>query len=76
MKVLKFKKIISFLMLILMLFSVAQPVFAASGSGKWVGGQFASYIKTTDNANSQYGVLLRRLINLRTTSGKHMVKTT
>ena len=66
MKVLKFKKIISFLMLILMLFSVAQPVFAASGSGKWVGGQFASYIKTTDNANSQYGVLLRRLINYTT----------
>lgn len=53
-------------MLILMLFSVAQPVFAASGSGKWVGGQFASYIKTTDNANSQYGVLLRRLINYTT----------
>ena len=66
MKVLKFKKIISFLMLILMLFSVAQPVFAASGFGKWVGGQFASYIKTTDNANSQYGVLLRRLINYTT----------
>ena len=66
MKVLKFKKIISFLMLILMLFSVAQPVFAASGSRKWVGGQFASYIKTTDNANSQYGVLLRRLINYTT----------
>lgn len=66
MKVLKFKKIISFLMLILMLFSVAQPVFAASRSGKWVGGQFASYIKTTDNANSQYGVLLRRLINYTT----------
>lgn len=66
MKILKFKKIISVLMLILMLFSVAQPVFAASGSGKWVGGQFASYIKTTDNANSQYGVLLRRLINYTT----------
>ena len=66
MKILKFKKIISAIMLILMLFSVAQPVFAASGSGKWVGGQFASYIKTTDNANTQYGVLLRRLINYTT----------
>lgn len=66
MKINKIKKIISVIMLILMLFSVAQPVFAASGSGKWVGGQFASYIKTTDNANSQYGVLLRRLINYTT----------
>ena len=66
MKILKFKRIISVIMLILMLFSVAQPVFAASGTGKWVGGQFASYIKTTDNANTQYGVLLRRLINYTT----------
>ena len=66
MKINKIKKFISVIMLILMLFSVAQPVFAASGSGKWVGGQFASYIKTTDNANSQYGVLLRSLINYTT----------
>lgn len=63
MKVNKFKKVISIIMLILTLFSVVQPVFAASGTGKWAGGQFASYIKTTDNANTEYGILLRRLIN-------------
>ena len=48
------------------LLSTIQPVFSASGTGKWVGGQFASFIKTTDNANTQYGVLLRRLINYST----------
>jgi hypothetical protein len=48
------------------LLSTTQPIFAASGTGKWVGGQFASFIKTTDNANTQYGVLLRRLINYST----------
>ena len=62
----KYKRIIAFILIIITMLSMAQPIFAASGSGKWVGGQFASYIKTTDNANSQYGVLLRRLINYTT----------
>lgn len=60
------KKIVAIILLVLTLFSTAQPIFAVSGSGKWVGGQWASYIKTTDNADSKYGVLLRRLINYTT----------
>ena len=62
----KFKKIIAFLMLMILFITNAQPIFAASGSGRWAGGQFASYMKTTDNANSQYGVLIRNMINLDT----------
>ena len=65
-KKLKSKRIIAFFLLMITLLSTTQPIFAASGTGKWVGGQFASYIKTTDNANTQYGVLLRRLINYST----------
>ena len=63
-KVKKVKRNYSFFSyLMITLLSTTQPIFAASGTGKWVGGQFASFIKTTDNANTQYGVLLRRLIN-------------
>ena len=62
----KYKKIIAFILLIITMLSASQPIFAASGTGSWFGGQFASYIKTTDNANTQYGVLLRRLINYST----------
>ncbi len=62
----KYKRILAFILLIITMLSVAQPIFAASGTGSWVGGQFASYIRTTDNANSKYGVLLRRLINYNT----------
>ena len=46
--------------------SVAQPIFAASGTGEWVGGQYASYIKTTDNADTEYGIIIRKLINYNT----------
>ena len=66
MKINKFKKIISAIMLILMLFSVVQPVFAASGSGRYAGGQYASNMKTTDNQGGTTGVLIRRLNNLDT----------
>lgn len=70
MKINKFKKVISAIMLILMLFSVVQPVFAASGSGRWTGGQFGSNMKTTDNQNTAYGVLIRKLVNTSTGEGK------
>ena len=53
-KKLKSKRIIAFFLLMITLLSTTQPIFAASGTGKWVGGQFASFIKTTDNANTQY----------------------
>ena len=62
----KYKRILAFILIIITMLSVAQPIFAVSGTANWVGGQFASYIKTTDNANTQYGVLLRRLINYNT----------
>ena len=47
MKIKKVNKILAVIMLILTLFSVMQPVFAASGNGKWTGGQYASGMKTT-----------------------------
>lgn len=66
MKIKKANKIVSVIMLFLILFSVIQPVFAASGSGTWSGGQYASGMKTTDNASGTTGVLIRRLNNLNT----------
>lgn len=66
MKIKKVNKILAVIMLILTLFSVMQPVFAASGNGKWTGGQYASGMKTTDNASETTGVLIRRLNNLNT----------
>lgn len=66
MKVKKSNKMLATMMLILILFSVIQPVFAASGSGTWSGGQYASGMKTTDNAGRTTGVLIRRLNNLNT----------
>lgn len=65
-KNLKYKRTIALILIIITMLSIAQPIFAASGSAKWVGGQFASYIKTTDNANTEYGVLLRKLTNYTT----------
>ena len=66
MKVKKSNKMLATMMLILILFSVIQPVFAASRSGTWSGGQYASGMKTTDNAGGTTGVLIRRLNNLNT----------
>ena len=60
---LKIKKIISILMIMLTLLSVMQPVFAASGTGTWSGGQYASGFKTTDNQNGNTGILIRKLTN-------------
>ena len=60
------KKIIAMLILILTVLSNVSPIFAASGSGKWVGGQYASNIKTTDHLPGETGILIRRLINYTT----------
>lgn len=62
----KLNKILAVILLVLTLFSIVQPVLAVSGTGTWAGGQFASGMKTTDNQNTQYGVLIRRLINTAT----------
>lgn len=60
------KKIVATLLILFMLLSNISPIFAASGSGTWVAGQWASYIYTTDNANSKFGVLLRNMTNVNT----------
>ena len=59
------KKIVAIILLVLTLFSVVQPVFAASGSGSFTAGQYDSGIQTTDHTGS-VGILIRRLINLDT----------
>ncbi len=66
----KFKKIVAFLMLMILFITNATPIFAASGSGRYAGGQYASYMKTTDNANTQYGIIIRYLIDLNTMEKK------
>ena len=65
-KISKYKRIISFILLIITIVSIVQPILAVSGTGNWVGGQYASYIKTTDSPDSKYGILIRRLINYNT----------
>ena len=60
------KKIVATLLIVFMLLSNVSPIFAASGSGTWVAGQWASYIHTTDNAGTQFGVLLRNMTNVNT----------
>lgn len=55
------KKLLSMLMLIITLFGVVQPVFAASGSSNFVAGQFASYYFTTDNDHTAYGIIIRKI---------------
>lgn len=57
MKINKIKKIFSVIILILMLFNIVQPVLAASASGVWTGGQYASGMKTTDNQNGTTGII-------------------
>ena len=63
MKINKIKKFFSVIILILMLFNIVQPVLAASGSGVWTGGQYASGMKTTDNQNGTTGIIIRKLVN-------------
>jgi len=63
---LKFKKVISVLMIAFILLGVVQPVFAASGTGTWVGQQYESNIKTTEYEGKPYGIYLRKLRNTAT----------
>ena len=59
----KLKRFLSILMIIILLISVIQPVFAVSGTGTWSGGQYASGFKTTDNQNGSTGIIIRKLTN-------------
>jgi len=63
---LKFKKLISVLMIAFIMLGVVQPVFAASGTGTWVGQQYESNIKTTEYEGKPYGIYLRKLRNTAT----------
>ena len=66
------KKIIAILLLLMILVSNISPVLAVSGSGSFVGGQYASNMLTTDHSAGSTGVLIRRLIN-NTTGEKYTV---
>lgn len=74
------KKILAIVFLFLLIFQIAQPIFAisSSGTGKWVAGQWDSQVFTTDNKTS-VGMLLRRLVNyttgerITTFCGEHFV---
>ncbi len=59
------RKIVAIILLFLTIFSTISPVvLAVSGSGNFVGGQYASNIKTTDHtASGGTGILIRKLIN-------------
>ena len=60
------KKIVATLLVLFTLLSNISPIFATSGSGTWVAAQYASYIYTTDNADTKFGVLLRNMTNSNT----------
>lgn len=62
----KMKGIIAFFLLMLIILNAVQSVLAASGTGQFVGGQYDSKMKTTDNQNTDKGVMIRRLINYST----------
>lgn len=62
----KIKKIFSMIVLLTILLNSIQQILAASGTGQWYGGQFASYMFTTDFADTEYGVLIRNLTNYNT----------
>ena len=65
----KSKKILAIIILFITLFGIVQPVFAAnqtisgSGTDKFMGRQYATKLKTTDESNSgANGIIARRLI--------------
>ncbi len=66
------KKVVAILLLLITIVSNISPVFAVSGSGQFVGGQFASGMMTTDHTEQSTGVLIRKLIN-RTTGEQYTV---
>ena len=57
------KKIMAILIILFTLLSQISPIFAASGTGRWVGGQYASGLVTTDSYNGGSGILIRKLVD-------------
>ena len=64
------KRIFAITMLIMILLGNIQPIFAISGNGQFVGGQYGSGYITTESYNYGNGILIRKLINYDT--GKSM----
>lgn len=62
------KRIIAMILLLITILTNISPVLAASGSGSFVGGQYASKVLTTDHQPGSTGILIRRLTN--TTTGE------
>ncbi len=65
----KTNKILAMIILFITLFGIIQPVFAAnqtisgSGTDRFMARQYATRLKTTDNANNgENGIIARRLI--------------
>lgn len=63
------KRILAIIILFITLFGIVQPVFAAnqtisgSGTDRFMARQYATKLKTTDNANNgENGIIARRLI--------------
>lgn len=66
------KRTIAMVLLLITILTNISPVFAVSGSGSFVGGQYASKILTTDHQPGSTGILIRKLIN-NTTGEKYTV---
>ena len=63
------QKIIAIIMLLCISLGITQPIMAASGTGRYTGGQFASYIRTAESSG-EYGVLIRFILDLDTNERK------
>lgn len=64
------KKLVSFIILLVFIFGTIQPILAVSGTANFVAGQFASYMFTTDNQDTKYGITIRRIYNRSTKEWK------
>ena len=69
------KKIISFMLAILLLLMATTPSFAAvpRTKGTWIGAQYASKISTSDTYNNGQGIIVRRLTNINDKNDSHTV---
>lgn len=64
------KKVIAILLLIITIFTNISPVLASSGSSSYIASQFASYYFTTDNKNTDYGIIIRKIYDRNTKEWK------
>lgn len=60
------KKVIAIVLILFTILGNISPIFAASGSGTWVGQQYDSLIKTTEYEGKSYGIYLRKLTDKAT----------